>query len=163
MAIKIKKRTFTSLTITTSARPATAGVSDSTQQRSTTVRDTNFFYCTVYCCIVWLMTLKGTHKVECVGYDGRGRRTVTESAPYPFGLAFHDGVLYWTDWERLALNCSFFLWSHSLFRLSTVISLCPYIIVSINIHGTVLTVQCKICYNWEITITMWRVNILADH
>ena len=52
MAIKIKKRTFTSLTITTSARPATAGVSDSTQQRSTTVRDTNFFYCTVYCCIV---------------------------------------------------------------------------------------------------------------
>jgi len=122
-----------------------------------------FFYCTVYCCIVWLMTLKGTHKVECVGYDGRGRRTVTESAPYPFGLAFHDGVLYWTDWERLALNCSFFLWSHSLFRLSTVISLCPYIIVSINIHGTVLTVQCKICYNWEITITMWRVNILADH
>jgi len=58
------------------------------------------------------MTLQGTHKVECVGYDGRGRRTVTESAPYPFGLAFHDGVLYWTDWERLTshyitLHCSF--------------------------------------------------------
>lgn len=45
----------------------------------------------------------GTHKVECANYDGRGKRTITESAPYPFGLAFHNGVLYWTDWERQTL------------------------------------------------------------
>jgi len=45
--------------------------------------------------------------VECVNYDGRGKRTITESATYPFGLAFHNGILYWTDWERLAFHCLF--------------------------------------------------------
>lgn len=57
----------------------------------------NGFYVTFAC--------SGTHKLECISYDGRGRRTITESAPYPFGLAYHDGVLYWTDWERSACPC----------------------------------------------------------
>jgi nidogen (entactin) len=45
----------------------------------------------------------GTHKVECVNYDGRGRRTINQSAGYPFGLAFANGNLYWTDWDRQTL------------------------------------------------------------
>lgn len=42
----------------------------------------------------------GTRKVECVNYDGRGRREISQSAGYPFGLALANGNLYWTDWER---------------------------------------------------------------
>lgn len=42
----------------------------------------------------------GTRKVECASYDGRNRRLVSQSAGYPFGLAYRNDVLYWTDWEK---------------------------------------------------------------
>jgi nidogen (entactin) len=45
----------------------------------------------------------GSHKVECVNYDGRSQRTITTAATYPFGLTFFNSVLYWTDWERKTL------------------------------------------------------------
>jgi nidogen (entactin) len=45
----------------------------------------------------------GTHKVECVNYEGRSQRTITASVNYPFGLAYFNSILYWTDWERKTL------------------------------------------------------------
>lgn len=46
------------------------------------------------------LTCLGTQKVECASYDGRNRRVVSQSAGYPFGLAYNNEVLYWTDWEK---------------------------------------------------------------
>ncbi|XP_021945973.1 nidogen isoform X2 [Folsomia candida] len=41
----------------------------------------------------------GTHKIECVGIDGRNRRTQVMNVPYPFGLALGPDHFYWSDWE----------------------------------------------------------------
>lgn len=40
----------------------------------------------------------GTRKIECIRTDGVGRSTLTEDAPYPFGLAFSGSSIYWSDW-----------------------------------------------------------------
>ena len=40
----------------------------------------------------------GTQHIECVNYDGRGRRVVYDLASYPFGLAYANRMFYWTDW-----------------------------------------------------------------
>jgi len=80
--------------------------------------------------------LLGTHKLECIGYDGRGRRTITESAPYPFGLAFHDGVLYWTDWER-RLTIYLFMQPPLPVNIKTVI----------DIHATVYSTGHRVVQN----------------
>lgn len=42
----------------------------------------------------------GTRRVECSSYDGNSRRTVANSAGYPFGLTYNNNILYWTDWEK---------------------------------------------------------------
>lgn len=40
----------------------------------------------------------GTRKIECMRTDGVGRSTITEEAPYPFGLTFSGSNIYWSDW-----------------------------------------------------------------
>jgi nidogen (entactin) len=45
----------------------------------------------------------GTHKVECVNYDGRNRRVIVQTIGYPFGLVYNSDLFYWTDWERSTL------------------------------------------------------------
>lgn len=74
--------------------------------------------------------------MECVNYDGRRKRTITESATYPFGLALHDGILYWTDWERLALHC--FCEVFDVFDVDKCIYIGLYIIIIIIIHKIVV-------------------------
>ncbi|ODM99647.1 Nidogen-1 [Orchesella cincta] len=41
----------------------------------------------------------GTHKIECVGIDGRNRRNYVSKIKYPFGLAIGPESFYWSDWE----------------------------------------------------------------
>lgn len=42
----------------------------------------------------------GSRKVECVHEDGVGRITLTDSAPYPFGITYQGNSVYWTDWSQ---------------------------------------------------------------
>ncbi|XP_062604167.1 nidogen-1-like, partial [Saccostrea cucullata] len=42
----------------------------------------------------------GSRKVECVREDGVGRVTLTDSAPYPFGITYQGNSVYWTDWSQ---------------------------------------------------------------
>lgn len=42
----------------------------------------------------------GTHRIECIGLDGNGRRVVHSIADYPFGLTNFGNSLYWTDWDK---------------------------------------------------------------
>lgn len=46
----------------------------------------------------------GTHRIECIGLDGNGRRVVYENAEYPFGLTNYGDNLYWTDWDNKEIN-----------------------------------------------------------
>jgi len=45
----------------------------------------------------------GTQHIECVNYDGHGRRVVYSLASYPFGLAYNGNTFYWTDWNMNSL------------------------------------------------------------
>ena len=36
---------------------------------------------------------------ECVGIDGRNRRTFVSNVKYPFGLALGGDTFYWSDWN----------------------------------------------------------------
>jgi len=45
----------------------------------------------------------GTTKIECSGYEGRGRRIVYAHASYPFGLVYINDNFYWTDWKSKEL------------------------------------------------------------
>ncbi|XP_071103959.1 low-density lipoprotein receptor-related protein 5-like protein [Haliotis cracherodii] len=45
-----------------------------------------------------------THKVESVTVEGTQRRELlNEPGAHYFGISFHDGTLYFTDWRRLAI------------------------------------------------------------
>ncbi|KAF2367526.1 EGF domain [Trinorchestia longiramus] len=41
----------------------------------------------------------GTNKIECIGVNGRDRRTVLRGPEYPFGLTLHQRHFYYTDWS----------------------------------------------------------------
>ncbi|ELT91752.1 hypothetical protein CAPTEDRAFT_173985 [Capitella teleta] len=45
----------------------------------------------------------GTQRIECVNYEGRGRRIIYDLAPYSFDLAYDNQVYYWTDWDLKSL------------------------------------------------------------
>lgn len=46
----------------------------------------------------------GTRKIECMRTDGVGRSTITEEAPYPFGLTFSGSNIYWSDWTIMGVS-----------------------------------------------------------
>ncbi|XP_042869908.1 nidogen-like isoform X3 [Penaeus japonicus] len=46
----------------------------------------------------------GTHKIECIGVDGNGRRTVMEGALYPFGLTTLGQDFFYTDWNDTRIH-----------------------------------------------------------
>ncbi|CAG7838551.1 unnamed protein product [Allacma fusca] len=41
----------------------------------------------------------GTHKIECIGVDGRNRKVHVMNVKYPFGLTLALDTFYWTDWN----------------------------------------------------------------
>ncbi|GBL93573.1 Nidogen-1 [Araneus ventricosus] len=44
-------------------------------------------------------TDSGLRRIECIALNGQSRRVVYTPAVYPFGIAIHEGFIYWTDWE----------------------------------------------------------------
>ncbi|XP_047498425.1 nidogen-like [Penaeus chinensis] len=46
----------------------------------------------------------GTHKIECIGVAGSGRRTVMEGALYPFGLTTLGQDFFYTDWNDTRIH-----------------------------------------------------------
>jgi len=44
-------------------------------------------------------TDSGLGRIECIGLNGQSRKLVYTPAAYPFGIAIHEGNIYWTDWE----------------------------------------------------------------
>ena len=43
-------------------------------------------------------------RIETSNADGSGRRVlITEHVFHPFGIAFFEGALYWTDWQTRAI------------------------------------------------------------
>ena len=38
--------------------------------------------------------------LECIGLNGRDRRTVIKGPKYPFGLTLHGHHFFYTDWEE---------------------------------------------------------------
>nr|XP_045605047.1 nidogen-like isoform X1 [Procambarus clarkii]XP_045605056.1 nidogen-like isoform X1 [Procambarus clarkii] len=46
----------------------------------------------------------GTHKIECVGIHGSGRRVVMEGARYPFGLTLLGQEFFFTDWNDTKIH-----------------------------------------------------------
>lgn len=41
-----------------------------------------------------------TKRIECVNYEGAGRRTIYTRTDYPFDLTYTHNVFYWTDWHE---------------------------------------------------------------
>ncbi|XP_071534542.1 nidogen [Panulirus ornatus] len=46
----------------------------------------------------------GTHRIECIGIQGSGRRMVMEGAQYPFGLTSLGQEFYYTDWNDTRIH-----------------------------------------------------------
>ncbi|XP_069945612.1 nidogen isoform X2 [Cherax quadricarinatus] len=46
----------------------------------------------------------GTHKIECIGIHGSGRRVVMEGALYPFGLTRLGEEFFYTDWNDTKIH-----------------------------------------------------------
>ena len=48
-------------------------------------------------------TAKGiSSKIDCIGMNGGGRRTIVELSPgeVPYGITITDNNIMWTDWKR---------------------------------------------------------------
>jgi len=45
----------------------------------------------------------GNKYVECISYDGFGRRVIYKSTSKPFGIVYANDIFYWTDWSEKSI------------------------------------------------------------